>query len=94
MSPDEIAFIEAAVAFVLLAATGLGAYWLRIRARALSGGDTARLQLLADDQARIQANLESRVAELEERLDFAERRLIQSPPSQARAEPRPHSTPV
>jgi len=94
MGPEDIAFIKGAVGFVLLAATGLSAYWLRLRARAVAAREEQLLQSLRDEQAQVQAAMDARLAELEDRLDFAERRLLQSPPAQVPIEPPAISTPV
>ena len=78
MDKGVIAFIQAAVAFVLVAGTGMTGFWLwlRERRRAIPGADHVA-DALREENARFQADLEARLAELEERLDFAERRLTQ-----------------
>jgi hypothetical protein len=48
MDPSDIAFIKGAVAFALLAITGLSAYWLRLRAKALAGRDPLALDRVRD----------------------------------------------
>jgi hypothetical protein len=78
MDPADIAFIKGALAFVLLAGTGLSAYWIRLKGRHLAatrGEDLFEAQ--REENARLRAEVDARVAELEERVDFVERRLIQ-----------------
>jgi len=94
MGPDEIGFLKAAVAFALLAATGLSAFWLRLRAKAMTARDDYVLQSLRDEQARFHADLDARLAELEERLDFTWRRLLQWPITPRLMERPAISTPV
>jgi hypothetical protein len=94
MDPTDIAFIKGAVAFALLAATGLGAYWLRLRARLLSGSDRPALDRVQEDVAEIRAELEGRLMEVEERLDFAERRMLQDSPRKAQPDQPASLTPV
>jgi hypothetical protein len=77
MDPTDVAFIKGAVAFALLAATGLSAYWLRLRARLQAQRELPPLDAVHDDMAQLRASLDARLLEVEERLDFAERRLIQ-----------------
>ena len=94
MDKGVIAFIQAAVAFVLIAGTGMSAFWLwlRERRRAIPGADRVA-EALRDENARFQADVEARLAELEERLDFAERRLVQEKGIARLPEARPR-TPV
>lgn len=94
MDPADVAFIKGAVAFALLTAAGLSAYWLRLRARLLSQQDQPALNRVQDDLARTGAELEGRILELEERLDFAERRLLQQPIREAAQELPRVPTPV
>ena len=63
---------------LLGAGIGMGAFWLwlRERRRTLPAGDHA-LEALREENAQFQAQLEARLAEFEERLDFVERRLVQ-----------------
>ena len=78
MDTNTIVFIQVAIAFVLVAGTGMSALWLwlRERRRALPAADHVT-EALREQNARFQADTEARLAELEERLDFAERRLVQ-----------------
>ena len=94
MDKDVIAFIEGAIAFVLVAGTGMGAFWLwlRERRRATPGADHA-VDAVRDENARFQADLDARLTDLEERLDFAERRLVQDQRPARLPEVRPR-TPV
>lgn len=94
MDPTDIAFIKGAVAFALLATTGLGAYWLRLRARMLSGSDRPALDAVQEDLAQTRAELETRLMEVEERLDFAERRMLQDPSPKASPDLPAALTPV
>lgn len=78
MDPSDIGFIKAVVAFAAVAVTGFGAVrmWLRVRYPNVPP-DQRILEAAQEENAHLRANLEARVAELEERLDFAERRLLQ-----------------
>jgi hypothetical protein len=78
MDPSDIGFLKAVVAFALVAGTALSAAWLWLRARTRPLPDADRIvEALREDNARLQADLGARMAELEERVDFAERRLVQ-----------------
>ena len=94
MDPSDLGFIKGAVAFALLAATGLTTYWLRLRAKLMTQKDPPALDRVQDDLARTRADLEARILELEERLDFAERRLLREPIPQAPAKLPKVVTPV
>jgi hypothetical protein len=88
MDSSVIAFAEAMVLAVVLIGSGLTFYSLRLRHR--SRGNPELENDLRDQielEAERRAALEARLAELEERVDFTERRLIQ------RAE-KPAATPV
>lgn len=77
MSPEDIVFIKAVIAFVLVAGTGMTAFWLWLRARGRSAPDVSKvLDAVREENAQLQADLNARMAELEERVDFAERRLV------------------
>jgi hypothetical protein len=94
MDPSDVAFIKGAVAFALLAATGLGAWWLRLRSRLLARQDSPDLDQTLEHLAQFRSDLDARLIELEERLDFTERRLLQDQ-SRPRLEERPGAvTPV
>ncbi len=78
MDPTDIGFIKAVVAALVMAGTVSGAVrlWLRVRARPLP--DTNRLvEELRDENAQLRSELEAHMAELEARVDFTERRLVQ-----------------
>ena len=92
MDQSAIAFIKGVVAFVLVAGTSMSAFWLwlRERRRAMPGADQAA-ELLREENARFRAEIETRLAELEERLDFAERRLVQERGTPRLPEARPRT---
>lgn len=92
MDPSTIAFMKGAIAFVLVAGTGMTGFslWLRERRRAIPGADHVA-ELLREENARFQAGVEARLAELEERLDFAERRLVQERGTPRLPEARPRT---
>ena len=89
MDRSVVVFIEGVIAFIVLAGTGMGAFSLWLRARRLQAHpDHAALEPLREENTQ----LRDRLAELEERVDFVERRLIQGHPlSQL---PQPEMTPV
>lgn len=97
MDPTTLEFFAPFIGLTILCATGLTAYWLRLRAKhSADPGAEERLRAELDE---VRASLESlrdalggRMAELEERADFAERLLTQgraAPPV-----PQEPSTPV
>lgn len=91
MGPDEIAFIKAVVLLVIgvgAARTGVQ-LWIRARHRTLAEADTQAIAELREDQQQLQTY----VMELEERLDFTERRLLQYDEPPTNPEPR-QLTPV
>ena len=93
--PSDIAFIKGVIAFFLVAGTGFAAWstWLHYRTRGLPPADLEpTIQALRDDAARLEAELGERIVELEERLDFVERRLVQERDPQRL--PPPARTPV
>ena len=78
MSPPDIVFIKAVIAFLLLAGTGMTGFWLWLRARGRPAPDLNKvLDSVREENAQFQADLSARMAELEERVDFTERRLVQ-----------------
>ncbi len=91
MDRSVIGFIEGIVAFMVLAATGMSAYslWLRSRAQARPELDNSALDALREENSELRA----RLAEVEERVDFVERRLVQEqqPP---RLPKQPERTPT
>ena len=84
MDPSDVAFVKGVITFVLVAGTFAGIFRMWLRARYGSSPRTERLvEGLRDDNAQLRADFDARIAELEERVDFAERRLVQersSPP--------------
>jgi hypothetical protein len=94
MDPYDVAFVKAVIAFVLVAGTAVGTFWLWLRARPRSRPDLERaLDALREDNMRLQAELDVRMADLEGRVDFVERRLVQQP-QPARLPEAPARTPV
>jgi hypothetical protein len=94
MDPSTIAFLKGAVAFVLVAGTGLtiARLWLQERRRSRPDADRI-IDVLREENAALQAELGARMVELEERVDFVERRIARAP----RVEPLPEgriTTPV
>ena len=83
MDASTVAFIKGAIAFLLVSGTGMVGTWLWFRLRATYRSDApGAIDLLRDEQARLEAELGSRMAELEDRVDFVERRLVQGRPPQ------------
>ncbi len=77
MDPADVAFVKGVVAFVVLAGSGLSGYWLRVRARQLAhGSDDQTLARLREENAQMRAELETRMNELVERVEFTEQLLI------------------
>lgn len=94
MDPSNLAFIKGVVAFILVAGTGMSGFWLWLRERRHGRPDEAQVvQALREENSAFHAELEARILELEERLDFAERRLMQAPKSDPAPQPRV-TTPV
>jgi hypothetical protein len=78
MDASTVAFVKGVIAFALLAGTGMTAFWLWLRARARPHPEFDRIvQDLREENAQLHAEFGARLAELEERLDFVERRLVQ-----------------
>ena len=94
MDKADIVFLEVVIAFIVVAGTGMSAFWLWLRHRRRGTPDTHQIvDALRDENATVQAELHARVLELEERVDFLERRLVQAP----KVEPLPQrriTTPV
>jgi hypothetical protein len=92
MGPGDVFFVKAVIAFVLVAGTGMTGFWLWLRARARATPDLSKLlDSVREENAQLQADLNARMAELEERVDFTERRFVQEreavrlpPPPKAR----------
>lgn len=94
MDPADIGFLKAVVAFIVVAGTSLTAVKLWLRARTSAAAlPHAALDALREEQDEYRAITDARIAELEERLDFAERRLVQDADPLRRIEPPMH-TPV
>ena len=78
MDRSDVIFVEVMIAFVLVAGTSMGTFWLWLRSRARPPANLDKtIEGLREENAQFQAELMARMAELEERLDFAERRLFQ-----------------
>ncbi|HTH65548.1 MAG TPA: hypothetical protein VL563_12750 [Gemmatimonadales bacterium] len=94
MDPSTVAFIKGVIAFLMVSGTGMAGCWLFFRLRATYRADrTTEIDALRDENARLEAELGSRMAELDERVDFVERRLVQERPPRKLPE-RPERTPV
>ncbi len=94
MDPYTVAFIKGAIAFLMVSGTGMAGCWLWFRLRATYRADrTTEIDALRDEHTRLEAELGGRMAELEERVDFVERRLVQERPP-AQLPQRPERTPV
>ena len=77
MDRADIVFIEVVIAFVLVAGTGMTGFWLWLRARGRPAPDLNKLlESVREENAQLHADLNARMAELEERVDFTERRLV------------------
>jgi len=74
----DVAFLKGVITFILLAGTTLGAWrmWLRTR-YSLQPTAESLLEELREDNAQLRRELDARLAELEERVDFTERRMLQ-----------------
>jgi len=95
MDPNDVAFVKGVVAFLLVAGTGVGTFWLWLRSRAMPSGDfDSLLEGLRVEHAQSHADLAARMAELEERVDFAERQLVQERQVSRLPEPSETPTPV
>ncbi len=78
MDHEVLVFIEAVTAFALPALTGLLAYYMWLRhSRRLPTAVERELGDLREDNAQLRAELENRLAEIDERVNFVERRLVQ-----------------
>jgi len=73
-----MAFVKAVIAFVLVAGTALTALRMWLRSRTTTRLDhEPQLDLLRQEHAQLRSDLEARLAEIEERVDFTERRMTQ-----------------
>jgi hypothetical protein len=78
MDQSTIAFVKGVIAFLLVAGTGAGLFWLWLRSRAHPSPDLERMiDGVREENAYLHSDLMARMAELEERIDFAESRLVQ-----------------
>ena len=94
MDPSDIAFVKGVIAFLLISGTGMTGTWLWFRIRAAYRTDShGVIDALRDEHARLEAEMASRVAELEDRVDFVERRLVQGKPP-TNLPPKKERTPV
>jgi hypothetical protein len=95
MSPSDIVFVKAVIGFVLLAGTGMIGFWLWLRARARAAPDLSKfLDSVREENAQLEADLRARIAELEERVDFTERRMVQEREPARLPQPPKARTPV
>jgi len=95
MTPPDIVFIKAIIGFVLVAGTGMAGFWLWLRARARAAPDLSKvLDSVREENAQLEADLSARIAELEERVDFTERRLAQEREPVRLPQPPKARTPV
>ena len=94
MSPPDIVFIKAVIAFVLVAGTGMTGFWLWLRARGRAAPDLSKFDSVRGENAQLEADLRARIAELEERVDFTERRMVQEREPARLPQPPKARTPV
>jgi hypothetical protein len=77
MTPADVAFVKAMIVLGLLAVTGLTAWWLILRGRALPDADLRdEIAALRNEVEQLRADAGGRLPELEERMDFVERTLV------------------
>ena len=94
MDPSTVAFFKGVIAFLLVSGTGMAGVWLWFRIRSTFRTDAQPvIDALRDEHARLEAEIGSRMTELEDRVDFVERRLVQGKPP-TNLPPRPERTPV
>jgi len=95
MHPNDIAFVKAVIGFLLVAGTGMTAFWLWLRARGRAAPDLSRvLDAVREENAQLHQDLSARIAELEERVDFTERRMVQEREPARLPQPPKARTPV
>lgn len=95
MDPSDIMFVKGVIAFLLVAVTGVGTFWLWLRSRARPASDFDRLLAsVREENAQFHADLAARMAELEERVDFAERQLVRERQAARLPQPPKARTPV
>ena len=87
-------FFRFLIVFLLTAGIGMGAFWLWLRERRRTVPATHHaLEALREENAQLQAQLEARLGDFEERLDFVERQLVRERDRTRLPETRP-KTPV
>ena len=95
MSPGDVFFIKAIIVCVLVVGTGMTGFWLWLRARARATPDLTKvLDAVREENAQLEADLNARIAELEERVDFTERRMAQEREPARLPQPPKARTPV
>jgi hypothetical protein len=93
MTPSDVAFVKAMIVLGGMAVIGLTGWWLRLRGRALpDAGLRDEVEALRHEVELLRAESDARLPELEERMDFVERALVD--PARAPRLDRKHSTPV
>ena len=94
MGQFEIAFAKMVVLATMVIGSCFTFYSLRLRHKARDTRKLEReLDALHEETAGHRAAFEARIAEMEERLDFVERKMVQPKPEPRRIEPR-IATPV
>ena len=95
MTPPDIIFLKVVIAFVLVAGTGMTGFWLWLRARPRAAPDLSKfLDSVREENAQLEAHLSARIAQLEERVDFTERRMVQEREPARLPQPPKARTPV
>jgi hypothetical protein len=94
MDPSTARFIQYCTAFILVSGTVMTGIRLWFKYRHLPPGSDPEILALRDEQARLEADLGSRIMELEQRLDFVERRLVQEQRPARLPEPPKAKTPA
>ena len=86
----EIAFGKMVVLGIMFLGSAFTFYSLRIKQKALEKRDLLEheIEALREENAEQRAAFDARIAEMEERLDFVERRIVQPRPEPKRIEPR------
>jgi len=95
MDPENANFVRYCIAFVLVSGTVMTGIRLWFKSRNFPRGESdPEILALRDEQARVEADLGSRIMDLEQRLDFVERRLVQEQRQARLPEPPKAKTPV